>query len=129
MKTIIFIFLAAVSVSAIAEERDWLGLPVESNALAWTALFPVMLDWGTTMDLRRKGGNSGTGFTDTNPFLGSNPERSRVNTYFVGLLATHYLINTLPYFSNIKNIWNIRVHWAHAKGGFNNLSAGMEFKF
>ena len=66
------------------EKHEWTHTDTALQ-LSYTALH--IADWGQTLDIE----NHPTAY-ETNPFLGKNPSRGEINTYFASTLALHWLI-------------------------------------
>ena len=108
--------LALLSTPAYAWER------ADTNReLAWQAIH--LADWAQTLQIE-----DDPDLYETNPFIGEDADRGRVNTWMAGTAIAHYLISR-KLSPRKRRIWQ----WATiiTAGAFvqNNHRLGLEIKF
>ena len=87
---------------AQAVERDYLGVPVGSNALAYAAGGLILADWSQTVQVENN-----PSVQEDNKYLGKRPSRGDVNRYFIMKLTGHVFVNVFRPLRKLKNFWNI----------------------
>ena len=121
--TVIFLTASSLWYDAAAE-TDVLGLPVDNRALEWSTTALIVADWGQTLDIADSPDRR-----EKNSWIGWNPGRRHVNTYFTTKLATHYIINSYKPLGKYKNIWNIWQFLITIQAVKRNNQVGLSIKF
>ena len=112
--------LSIILSSSLATAKPWTKDKKIAFSLSSAA---VIADWGTTLDIKNY-----DNMYEMNPIMGRHPRDSTVHLYFLGTLATHYLIANY-----LEHPWDMfflgATFYTHGGAAFRNYGAGLRIKF
>lgn len=110
--TIIFIFISgSVFASGWTEKKI-------ARELCYLSL--LANDYQQTIDISKS-----DDYFETNKFLGRNPDRCNINTYFLSVAAIH-MIGTYLLPEDYAKLWQFRYIYDHSKAIANNDDIGLK---
>lgn len=116
MKILLVILFLTLSVSAVKAEED--------HTLAWMATGAILVDWGTTLDIKHH-----DNLYESNYLLGRHPSDRQIHLFTATKLGVLYGLNNSNMSKTLKTVFNTLYLVVATVAVSNNLRLGLRIRF